>query len=120
MSAVQFIVQGGYPLSGTVQPAGNKNGALPIICAALLSDELVTLENVPRIRDVETLVELVRTLGVRADWTSRNELEIHAREVRSSELDPQLCARIRASILLAGALLARGRRGDAAAARAAT
>ena len=107
MSAVQFIVQGGFPLSGTVQPAGNKNAALPIICAALLSDEPVTLENVPRIRDVETLVELIRTLGVRADWTSRNELEIHAAEVRSSELDPQLCSRIRASILLAGALLAR-------------
>ncbi|HEY0971138.1 MAG TPA: UDP-N-acetylglucosamine 1-carboxyvinyltransferase [Gemmatimonadales bacterium] len=106
-SAVQFIVEGGHTLSGTVRPAGNKNAALPIIAAALLTEHPVTLENVPRIRDVETLVELVRTLGARAEWTARNTLEIHAAELRSTELDPQLCARIRASILLAGPLVAR-------------
>ncbi|HEU4631027.1 MAG TPA: UDP-N-acetylglucosamine 1-carboxyvinyltransferase [Gemmatimonadaceae bacterium] len=107
MAAVQFIVEGGHPLSGTIRPSGNKNAALPIIAAALLTDRPVTLENVPRIRDVETLVELVRTVGARADWTARNTLEIEARELRSTQLDPELCARIRASILLAGSLLAR-------------
>ncbi len=106
-SAVQFVVQGGHALSGSIRPSGNKNAALPIVAAALLTDQPVTLENVPRIRDVETLVELVRTVGADAEWTGRNTLAIHARELRSTELDPALCSRIRASILLAGPLLAR-------------
>ena len=104
---MQFIVEGGQPLSGSIKPSGNKNAALPIIAAALLTDKPVTLDNVPRIRDVETLVELVRTVGVEARWAERNTLEMHARELRASTLDPQLCARIRASILLAAPLLAR-------------
>jgi UDP-N-acetylglucosamine 1-carboxyvinyltransferase len=107
MAAPQFIVDGGYELTGSIRPAGNKNGALPIIAASLLTDQPVTLENVPRIRDVETLVELIRTLGVQADWTSRNTLAIHARDMCVGTLDPELCTRIRASILLAGPLLAR-------------
>ena len=107
MSALQFIVHGGRPLSGTIRPSGNKNAALPIVAAALLTDELVTLTNVPRIRDVEALVELVRSVGADAQWTGRNELHIHARTVNASALDPALCARIRASILLAAPLLAR-------------
>jgi len=107
MAAPQFIVEGGHELAGSIRPAGNKNAALPIIAAALLTDQPVTLENVPRIRDVETLVELITTLGVRAEWTSRNVLAIHAREICGDVLDPQLCARIRASILLAAPLLAR-------------
>jgi len=107
MAAPQFIVEGGHELAGSIRPAGNKNAALPIIAAALLTDQPVTLENVPRIRDVETLVELIATLGVRAEWTSRNVLAIHAREICGDVLDPQLCARIRASILLAAPLLAR-------------
>ncbi|HEU4642910.1 MAG TPA: UDP-N-acetylglucosamine 1-carboxyvinyltransferase [Gemmatimonadaceae bacterium] len=107
MSAVQFVVEGGRRLAGTIRPSGNKNAALPIIAAALLSDQPVTLENVPRIRDVETLVDLVRTLGAHAEWTSRNALAIHAKELHASALDPALCARIRASILLAAPLLAR-------------
>ncbi len=107
MSAVQYVVEGGRPLSGTVTPSGNKNAALPIIAASLLASEPVTLENVPRIRDTETLVELIRSVGVQADWTDHNELAIHARDVRPADLDPDLCRKIRASILLAGPLLAR-------------
>ncbi|MBC7788470.1 MAG: UDP-N-acetylglucosamine 1-carboxyvinyltransferase [Anaerolineae bacterium] len=107
MAAVQFTVEGGRALSGSIRPSGNKNAALPIIAASLLTDQPVQLDNVPRIRDVETLVDLVRTLGVSADWTARNSLTIHAAEIRASELDPVLCSRIRASILLAGPLLAR-------------
>lgn len=107
MSAAQYVVEGGHTLSGTIRPAGNKNAALPIIAAALLSEHAVTLENVPRIRDVETMVELVRTLGARAEWLAHNTLEIEARTLGSTTLDPELCARIRASILLAGPLLAR-------------
>jgi len=107
MSALQFIVQGGQKLSGTIYPSGNKNAALPIICAALLTEHPVTLNNVPRIRDVETLVELIASAGVDVNWIDRNTLRIHAQTVRSTKLDPNLCRKIRASILLAGPLLAR-------------
>ncbi len=77
------------------------------MAAALLSSHPVTLTNVPRIRDTETLAELLRSVGAVALWTDTNTLEIHAVDVRSADLDPQLCADIRASILLAGPLLAR-------------
>jgi len=107
MSAVQFIVEGGQRLAGTIRPAGNKNAALPIVAAALITDQPVHLENVPRIRDIETLVELIRTTGAQCEWTGPNALRIHAKEIRASELDPVMCARIRASILLAAPLLAR-------------
>ena len=107
MSAVQFIVEGGNTLAGTIRPSGNKNAALPIVAAALLTDEPVTLENVPRIRDLETLVELVKTTGASAEWSGRNTLRIHAKQVNASSLDAAMCAKIRASILLAAPLLAR-------------
>jgi UDP-N-acetylglucosamine 1-carboxyvinyltransferase len=107
MSGLRYIVEGGKKLSGTIRPSGNKNAALPIVAAALLSDQPVTLTNVPRIRDVEVLVDLVKSLGVAADWTDRNSLSIHAKTVRAAELDPELCRRIRASILLVAPVLAR-------------
>jgi UDP-N-acetylglucosamine 1-carboxyvinyltransferase len=104
---LQYIVEGGHWLAGTITPSGNKNAALPIIAAALLTEHPVTLENVPRIRDTETLVELIRSVGATAEWRQRNTLDIHAKNIRAADLDPVLCARIRASILLAGPLLAR-------------
>jgi UDP-N-acetylglucosamine 1-carboxyvinyltransferase len=107
MANVQYIVEGGSRLSGTIRPAGNKNAALPILCAALLTRDPVTLENVPRIRDIETLVDLIRTVGAEIAWTGDNTLRIHAKDVRAASLDPELCVRIRASILLAAPLLAR-------------
>jgi UDP-N-acetylglucosamine 1-carboxyvinyltransferase len=107
MGALQYIVEGGRRLSGTIRPSGNKNAALPIVAASLLSDQPVILQNVPRIRDVEILVELVRSVGARVEWTERNTLHVHAKTVTSAELDPELCRRIRASILLAAPLLAR-------------
>jgi UDP-N-acetylglucosamine 1-carboxyvinyltransferase len=105
--SVQFMVEGGRKLSGTVRPSGNKNAALPIVAAALLTDQPVELSNVPRINDLETLVDLLRSVGASVEWSGPHELKIHAREVRAASLDPRLCARIRASILLAGPLLAR-------------
>src|SRR5689334_20711813 len=107
MSNVQYVVEGGSRLRGSVRPAGNKNAALPIVCAALLTREAVTIENVPRIRDIETLVDLVRSVGAEIEWSGANTLRIHAKNVRAASLDPVLCARIRASILLAAPLLAR-------------
>ena len=107
MPQLQFRVEGGHRLSGSIRPSGNKNAALPIVAAALLTEQPVTLTNVPRIKDLETLVELVRTTGVDAEWVERNALRIHAKQINAADLDPILCARIRASILLAAPLLAR-------------
>lgn len=104
---IQYIVEGGHRLSGVIEPSGNKNAALPIVAAALLSDQRIELQNVPRIRDIEVLVELIRSVGARAEWLDRNRLEIHAETLRPADLDPDLCARVRASILLAGPMLAR-------------
>ncbi|HEU4588042.1 MAG TPA: UDP-N-acetylglucosamine 1-carboxyvinyltransferase [Gemmatimonadales bacterium] len=103
----RFRVRGGRPLKGTVRPAGNKNAALPILAATLLADGPVELENVPRIRDVETMLALLVDLGCAVEWTGPNALRIDAAAAKPKPLDPKLCARIRASILLAGPLLAR-------------
>src|SRR5579883_1560154 len=102
-----FVIEGAQPLSGRIRAAGNKNGALPIIAACLLTDEPVTLENVPRIRDVENMLELVADVGASVEWTGRNAVRLHAAEIAKVVLDDELCRRIRASILLAGPLLAR-------------
>lgn len=107
MASVAYTVEGGTRLSGTIEPAGNKNAALPIIAAALLTDQPIVLDNVPRIRDTETLVDLVRSVGASATWSAPNQLRIHAKAIRTEILDPVLCSKIRASILLAGPLLAR-------------
>jgi UDP-N-acetylglucosamine 1-carboxyvinyltransferase len=88
-------------------PAGNKNAALPALTATLLADGPVTLNNVPRIRDVETMIALLVDLGAQVDWHGTNTLRVDARAARPKALDPALCARIRASILLAGPLLGR-------------
>jgi len=107
MPAVQYIVEGGRTLHGSIRPSGNKNAALPIVAAALLSENIVRLDNVPHIRDIETLMQLVKSVGVSIEWTGPNSLQIHAKEVHARDLDPELCAKIRASILLAAPLLAR-------------
>ena len=103
----RFVVRGGRPLRGTVRPAGNKNAALPILAATLLADGPVELENFPRIRDVDTMAALLADLGADVSWTGANHLRVDARHARPKPLDPKLCAKIRASILLAGPLLAR-------------
>ncbi|MEM7378421.1 MAG: UDP-N-acetylglucosamine 1-carboxyvinyltransferase [Pseudomonadota bacterium] len=104
---VHYIVEGGYRLSGDIEPSGNKNAALPIIAAALLCEETVRLENVPHIRDIEVLVELIESVGAKTAWLDHNTLEIAAPELHPAALDPELCERVRASILLVGPLLAR-------------
>jgi UDP-N-acetylglucosamine 1-carboxyvinyltransferase len=102
-----FVIEGGLPLSGRLVAAGNKNGALPILAACLLAHEPVVLHNVPRILDVETMVELIADLGVGVRWEGQNTVFVDASEVARYELDEALSRRIRASILLAGPLLAR-------------
>ena len=102
-----FCVSGGRPLKGTIRPAGNKNAALPILAATLLAEGPCRIENVPHIRDVETMLELLAHLGATVAWTASNAVEVNTAGAEPRELDPRLCARIRASILLAGPMLAR-------------
>jgi UDP-N-acetylglucosamine 1-carboxyvinyltransferase len=102
-----FVIEGSRRLSGTIRAAGNKNGALPIIAACLLADGPVTLANVPRIRDVDTMLELLVDLGADASWTGPNEVSIDTRGASKFAPDERLGSKIRASFLLAGPLLAR-------------
>ena len=105
--APTFCVSGGRALEGTIRPAGNKNAALPILAATLLADGPCRIDNVPKIRDVETMLALLAHLGAGVEWVGPNSVVVDARPAEPRELDPALCARIRASILLAGPMLAR-------------
>jgi UDP-N-acetylglucosamine 1-carboxyvinyltransferase len=102
-----FVIEGGRPLVGTVRASGNKNGALPILAASVLASAEVRLSNVPRIKDVETMAELLADVGARVEWTAPNEITIDPSTVDKTDLDPELSREIRASFLLAGPLLAR-------------
>jgi len=105
----KFLIDGGAPLSGVVTPAGNKNGALPILAATLLTEDEVVLRNVPRIKDVEAMIAILEALGVRVAWLGENDLTLCAADLTadSVEVPRDLAERIRASFLLAGPLLAR-------------
>jgi UDP-N-acetylglucosamine 1-carboxyvinyltransferase len=103
----RFVIEGGRSLQGTVRPSGSKNEALPLLAACLLTTEPVILKNLPRIADVEIMLEILRHLGAQVEELSRNTLRITAKEIGAGQLDPELCRRIRASILFAGPLLAR-------------
>src|SRR4051812_39636367 len=102
-----FVIEGGRPLNGRIRATGNKNGALPILAACLLTAEEVVLHNVPRILDVQTMLDLLADIGVDVDWIGDNDVRVQAADVTKTELDEQLCRKIRASMLLAGPLLAR-------------
>src|SRR5437868_6473447 len=99
----KFVIEGGTPLAGTVVPAGNKNAALPILAACLLTEDEVVLRNVPRIRDVEAMTLLLEGLGARVEWLGPGEVSVDASTVdENAEVDAELSERIRASFLLAG------------------
>lgn len=103
----KFIIEGGTQLRGSVTPSGNKNAALALIPACLLTDEPITLHNVPRIHDVEDMLALLASLGVDIHERDAHTLVLQARNIRTTELDREICSRIRASILFAGPMLAR-------------
>jgi UDP-N-acetylglucosamine 1-carboxyvinyltransferase len=102
-----LVIEGGNELNGRIRASGNKNGALPILAACLLAEEPVTLTNVPRIRDVETMLELISATGASAEWIGTNDVRVEPQGLSSYEVDATLAERIRASFLLAGPLLAR-------------
>ena len=103
----KFIIQGGNPLNGEVKPSGNKNAALPLLAACLLTDEPVILHNVPNIMDVHIMRALLESLSVRIETLDNHTWRVHAAEICPADLDPDLCRKIRASILLAGPMVAR-------------
>jgi UDP-N-acetylglucosamine 1-carboxyvinyltransferase len=103
----KFIIEGGTPLNGEVSPAGNKNAALPLLSACLLTEEPVILRNIPRIKDVSVMRHLIESLGAQVEELDATSWRVTARDLRPADLDPDLCRRIRASILVAGPLSAR-------------
>jgi UDP-N-acetylglucosamine 1-carboxyvinyltransferase len=103
----KFVIEGGVPLNGEVTPAGNKNAALPLIAACLLTDEPIILHNLPPIKDVEVMRQLIESLGAQVEDLDATSWRITGRDPRPADLDPELCRSIRASILLAGPLSAR-------------
>ncbi|NMC79068.1 MAG: UDP-N-acetylglucosamine 1-carboxyvinyltransferase [Chloroflexi bacterium] len=103
----KFIIEGGHPLRGEVTPSGNKNAALPMLAACLLTDEPIILHNVPDILDLKAMRNLVESLGVEITTLDEHTWRVQARYVRPADLDPDLCRKIRASILLAGPMSAR-------------
>ncbi len=103
----KFIIEGGIPLKGEITPSGNKNAALPILAACILTEEPIILHNVPDILDVHTMRALLESLGVHFETMDAHTWKVQASEICPGELDPELCKTIRASILLAGPMLAR-------------
>lgn len=103
----KFVIEGGVPLRGEVTPAGNKNAALPLLAACMLTDEPVILRNIPRIQDVLIMKALIESLGAQVDELDDKTWRVTARDIRPASLDPDLCRRIRASILVAGPIAAR-------------
>jgi UDP-N-acetylglucosamine 1-carboxyvinyltransferase len=108
----KFVIEGGAPLSGSIVPAGNKNAALPALAACLLTEEQVIVRNVPRIRDVDAMLGLLKGLGVSVEWREDNVVALKAADVDPTAVDVKMAERIRASFLIAGPLLARFRRAD--------
>ncbi len=102
-----FLIEGRHPLRGEVTPSGNKNAALPLLAACLLTEEPVLLHNLPDIGDIRTMGDLLKGLGVAIEVLDAHTWRVHARENPRGSLDPEACRRMRASVLLAGPLAAR-------------
>jgi len=106
----RFVIEGGIPLRGTVIPSGNKNAALPMLAATLLTDQPVTLHNLPDIGDVQIMLELLEELGVGVERHGDHSATIHAAELRSTCPNAKLFSQIRGSLTLIGAMVARAGR----------
>jgi UDP-N-acetylglucosamine 1-carboxyvinyltransferase len=107
MNQNQYLIEGGYPISGTIRASGNKNAALPCIAAAVLTDEPVILRNIPEIEDVQVMLEIFRSVGGETEALGPNAWRLVLRNIKTSEIPMEQAQKIRASILFAGPLLAR-------------
>jgi UDP-N-acetylglucosamine 1-carboxyvinyltransferase len=104
---VQYTVQGGQKLSGSISIGGNKNSVLPCLAACLLTKDPVTLTNIPDISDIHVMLEIFEQIGVSYEWINKSTLKIQANDLQDSVLPKDLGSKLRASILLVGPLLAR-------------
>jgi UDP-N-acetylglucosamine 1-carboxyvinyltransferase len=104
---LKYEIEGGHPLKGRIRASGNKNAALPCLAATLLTSEPVVLRNVPEIEDAHVMIEILKTLGCSVTRLARGEYRLVTLDVKREEVPPHLAKKIRASILLAGPLLAR-------------
>ena len=105
-----FSIEGGYSIKGTIKPQGNKNEALPVICAAIMSANPVRIHNIPDIQDVRNLLNIIRALGANVKYVHEGDnhsIEIHARDILTSQLSEELTSSIRGSITLIAPILAR-------------
>ncbi len=103
----RYVIEGGNALNGKIKISGNKNAVLPCIAAAILTSEDVILRNVPKIADVDVMRQILNSLGVTSEFIEADVLKLNAANINSSELPKELTSKLRASILLAGPLLAR-------------
>ncbi|MFW6082418.1 MAG: UDP-N-acetylglucosamine 1-carboxyvinyltransferase [Chloroflexota bacterium] len=103
----KLLIEGGYPISGTLKPSGNKNAALPLMAACVLTDQPVTLRNMPNIGDIHTMGQILTDVGVDVKQLDPHSWRVHAEDVRTDELSAEFFSRIRGSITLAGPMLAR-------------
>jgi UDP-N-acetylglucosamine 1-carboxyvinyltransferase len=105
-----FIIEGGHPLNGTITASGNKNAALKLLPACLLTDQPIILHNIPDIQDVRTMGDILRDLGAEVTVLKPGAWRIHAANIHKSDISPELAGRIRASVVLSGPMLARMKR----------
>ena len=103
----EYIIEGGFPVSGKIKASGNKNAALPCIAAALLADEPVTLENIPEIEDIHSMFAILRSLGGKVEKRNPGVWEINCASIHETGIPEDVASNIRASILFAGPMLAR-------------
>ncbi len=103
----KLLIEGGRPISGTLVPSGNKNAALPLMAACLLTDEPVTLTNMPNIGDIQTMADILSDIGISVEQLDPHTWRLHAHDVRTDKLSADLFSKIRGSITLAGPMLAR-------------
>ena len=103
----QLVIEGGNPLQGEIKASGNKNAALALLPACLLTEEPVTLTNMPDIGDVHVMCNLLQSMGADVEWLSSDTVKVHAKQITTYKAEPELAKRIRPSTLLAGAMLSR-------------
>ena len=100
MLAYAFVIEGKAPLNGVVTPSGNKNAAFPLISASLLTDQPVTLHNLPDIGDVRTMLHIVEGLGVEVTWHDNHSVTLHAGTIHTTTPDPARFAKMRGALVL--------------------
>ncbi len=103
----EYVIEGGYPIGGTVTASGNKNAALPCLAATLLTNEPVILHNIPEIQDTNVMIQILEFLGAKIEKLSKNNWKIQCENIKSAELPAEFTKKVRGSIVFAGPLLAR-------------